>query len=771
VLKEIVAVKRDGKLLKAGMLPQSLSIPPSSRTTLQLSALGLQFNNFLETAWALKTIYLVTGRGNSFGSTFGPPPPEILEGQVHYEENSSINITYYNIETEYNFSFTNTINITGGEAYVAVNSYVLDKEGKILGGIENGQYFTSGLINPGDIPWDGAGVYQVPIWGYFLVPETTGKFTVHYSSKFGGGYLGSAKLQYIEVVAIYPPEWHSPGGSGSAPAPYMRYGTPTVRHGKTYNLLQPHTMSYPKTYTTRGRVIAEQTALTSTVTNTYKTGVGHNDWERGTDWIDVGSPVKPIEMKISLYDLRYYENYAEVSILDQQGNRIPLKLVSWSRGRYGGGCSVKDRIGYRVGYTIKCWKGADATVEIQASDFMSKFAVQYELDERATVEVYYEKEDVETRVYTATLPAPAEFASDYIHDNRSMTTVTWTSHETKIAEVEAEGSGEKWVEPEAERPLFLSIEVVEVHLPKRSEVKFSILDENGQPLKLENAPYYSCRYCKIYDDRLECRGNYYYSVTCKFKPAEPKNLTKFGVKYWDGTGPTIKVRYKEYSLEEDAFDKPVEKIVIEEREFGAGEWAGNDKKVHIYKTWEISYPNSLLQPIKVESWTSSRSTCGSTCPYSVKKKVVKLAEKGGGWYPALHIRAELEATTESKWCKVELHVRVTYKRAVYSPRPATPIVLDRIKLVQPLTLIKIDAPIVLINRVYYVDKNVQPPKPTSGGGRSPTIPAGCVVVASYCEERAPKKLWEEGGASMYVGEVICIYYYDCGFYTEVVIKK
>ena len=344
-LTQIVAIKRDGELLKAGMLPQTLAIPPSSRTTVELSALGLQFNSFLETAQTLKAAYLVTGRGNSFGSTFGPPPPEILEGNLHYEENSSINIIYYNVETKVNFTFTDTLNITGGDSYVAVNSYVFDKEGKILGGIENGQYFTSGLMDPYRIPWDGAGLYRVPIWAYFLVPGTTNEFTAYYSSDFGGGYLGKAKLQYIEVVAVYPPEWYSQGGSGSAPAPYMRYGTTTTENSRAYNLLQPYSMNYPKSYTTAGRIITEGSTTTSTVTNTYKTKVGHCDWERGTDWVDVGSPVKPIEMKISLYDLRYYENYAEVSILDQQGNRIPLKLVSYSRGRYGGGCSVKDSIG------------------------------------------------------------------------------------------------------------------------------------------------------------------------------------------------------------------------------------------------------------------------------------------------------------------------------------------------------------------------------------------------------------------------------------------
>ena len=763
MLKQIVAVKKDGGVLKAGMLPQSLSIPPSSKTTIQLSALGLQFNSFLDAVQTLKVAYLVTARGNSFGSTFGPPPPEILKGQIDYEENSSIEVIYYNVETEYNFSFTNLINITGREAYVAVNSYVLDKEGKILGGIENGQYFTSGLINPGDIPWDGAGVYQVPIWGYFLVPETTGKFTVHYSSKFGGGYLGSAKLQYIEVVAIYPPKWHSPGGQGSAPAPYMRYGTQTVKHGKTYNLLQPYTMNYPKTYMTRGRVITEQTALTFTATNTYKTKVGYADYERGTDWVDVGSPVKPVKMKVDCY-YKSRTNYVEVSILDERGKPIPLKLVGLRRGMSrSGGCWLVNR------YTVRCEEGAGADVEIQANGFMDKFAVKYEMYDRITIEVSYEEEDVETRVYTATLPAPAEFASDYIRDNQSMTTVTWASHETKSVEVEAEGSGVEWVEPAADRPLKLSIERIDAYVPPRKRVKFSILNEEGQPVKLDWAWPQYCPECRVKGDWVECRGDPWYPVRCKFKTVGQKDFTKFGIKYWDGTGAKVIAMYKEYSLEEEVFDEPVEEIVIEEKEFSVGEWAGSDKKVRVYGSWEISHPNSLFQPVKVESWTSSISPTGFACPYSVKKKVVKLVEKGGEWYPALHVKAELEATTESKHCKVELHVRVTYKRATYSPRPVTPIVLDRIKLVQPLELVKIDAPIVLINRIYYIDKDVQPPPPSGGGGRPPKIPAGCKVVRSYCEKHAPNLVREEGGLSLYAGDAVCVYYYECGFSVEVVV--
>ena len=663
VLRQLVAVKRDGGLLKAGMLPQELTIPPSSRTTVELSALGLQFNSFLEVAQTLKAAYLITGRGNSFGSTFGPPPPEILEGQPYYEENSSIDIIYYNVETQYNFSLTDTLNITGGEAYVVVNSYVFDKEGKILGGIENGLYFTSGLIEPGSIPWDGAGLYQVPIWGYFLVPDATREFYVHYSEQFGGGYVGKARLQYIEVVAVYPPEWHSPGGSGSAPAPYMRYGTITTLYGKPYSLLLPYTMNYPKAYTTAGRIITE-----------------------------------------------------------------------------------------------------------------------------------YMKEDEKTYAYTATLPVPVEHASGYLLENYTGTTAAVTSTSTTSTAksdsfTATEQPDVRWYQPSVGR--YLTIDYVELSVPRLAKIKLSILDENGQPVRLTRAGH--CPYCAVYDDRVECSTPYYIdgAARCSVKPAGSRTFTKFGIKYWDVVPgsvyyrgkfvtayPSVEVSYQEYILTEYvyAYEGPVKSIGIEEKVLSASETNGGDEVADIYASWEISYPDSLLYPIKVEAWADGRTPSGDACSrfhsFRVDKISAEVAEKDG-WYPSLHVRGELVAWSDYKYCIVTLYVKVTYARAVLAGMNVgqpTPIVIDRIKLVEPLSFIKIDAPIVLINRVYYIDKNVQPPPPSSGGGRSPVVPVGCVVVASYCESRAPEKLYEEERLSIYVGDVVCVYAYECNFQIEVVAK-
>ncbi|RLI29063.1 hypothetical protein DRO58_00760 [Candidatus Bathyarchaeota archaeon] len=790
MLKQIVAVKRDGGVLKAGMLPQSLSIPPSSKTTIRLSALGLQFNSFLDAAQTLKVAYLITARGNSFGSTFGPPPPEILEGQVDYEENSSIEIFYYNVETEYNFTFTDFLNITGGDAYIAVNSYVLDKEGKILGGIENGQYFTSGLINPGSIPWDGAGLYYAPIWGYFQVPEATEEFEVHYSDKFGGGYLGKARLQYIELIAIYPQEWYSLGSGATAPAPYMRYGEQTVENRRTYNLLLPYSMNYPRSYTTTGRILTERSTRTFTVTSKYETGVGYSDWEAGTKWIETGEPVKPIKMEISLHD-SLSENYAEISILNPQGIPIPLKLVSWSRGRYGGGCSVKYGIGYRVGYAIRCEKGADATVEIRASDFMDKFAIKYKMYDRVKVRVYYEKKYAKTHVYTATLPVPVGHAAGYIqtmNTEQTSTTVTWTTSrwtKEKSVSVSGEGSGEKKVG--REEGDYISINEIKIYVPQKGRIKVQILDQNGQPIRLKKAKY--CWRCSIHGDWVECNPPYYSGTSCYLKPAESKKLTEFTIKYWDAKGysyyygrkkinPYVRVSYRELIIDEYTyvFEGDAKTVRLEEKVLSAGEMTGGDHTADILASWEISYPDSLLYPIKVEYWASGRTPSGDSCSrfhsFKIKKIYAEIAEKDG-WYPALHVRGELVATSDYKYCNVRLYVKVLYARAILKKTNLggpTAIVIDRVKLVQPFELVKIDAPIVLINRIYYIDKDVQPPPPSSGGGKSPKIPAGCKVVKSYCEKRAPKLAYEEGGLSLYVGDAVCVYYYECGFELEAVVR-
>ena len=757
-LRQIVAVKRNGGVLKAGMLPQGLSIPPSSKTTVQLSALGLQFNSFLDAVQTLKVAYLVTARGNSFGSTFGPPPPEILEGQVEFEENSSIEVTYYSVSTLANFTFTNFLNLTGGEAYVAVNSYVVDKEGKVLGGIENGQYFTSRLIDPFSIPRDGAGVYRVPVWSYFLVPESTGSFSVRYSKEFGGGTLGDAKLQYIEVVAVYPPEWFSPGGSSSAPAYYMRYGIEDSKYGKTFTRLIPYPMEYPETLTASGRVITK-IATDKVFTHTFAESAGYGG-KGEKRCFGEGSLVRPLRTKLD-NDARYYA-YARLTIEDENGNAVPLKIVKWGRRMTTGQCYLENR-----GRTVVCRRGAYAEVEIQADEFMNKFCVSYYV-RSGSIQVSYEEKPKEGIQFVATLPAPVEFASDYIYDSESMTTVTWTSHQDKIVEVRAQGSGVEWVEPTADQALKLSIERIDAYVPPRKRVKFSILDEEGQPVKLDWAWLQYCPPCRVKGDWVECRGNPWYPVRCKFKTVGQKDFTKFGIKYWDGTGAKVIAMYKEYSLEEEVFDKPVEEIVIEEKEFSVGEWAGDDRVVHVYGSWEISEPNSLFKPIKVESWVVGWRPTGMSHCYSVKKKVVEIAENGDGWYPALHVRGELLATTSTRWCKAELHIKVTYKKAVYKPGSAQSVVIDRVKLVQPLDLVKIDAPIVLINRIYSVEKGIYPPKPSSGGGKSPTIPAGCKVVKSYCEKYAPNLAYKESGLSLYVGKAVCVYYYDCGFEVEVV---
>jgi len=418
VLRQLVAVDWSGGVVRAGLLPQEITLPPSSKTTIQLSALGLSYGSFIDAVRALRAVYLVTGRGNSFGSSFGPPPRELLEGQVNLHENSSFDVVYYVVSTQENFTFMNAINGTGGTAYVAVNTYVFDRAGELLGGMENGNRFSGGAIVADDIPLDGAGVYRVPIWSYFLVPKASSQFNIRFTDKsvYGQGYTGTARLSYVEVVGIYPREWFSAGGSASAPAPYMRCGVALTIAGKTYTGYYPYPMAYPRTQTASGQAVSQPGAVTYFAWASYSTARTTQQLppppSSGTQWIDVGSPVMPIKLRVS----KPCEgscgstccDWVKVRVLDENGNPIPLKVLS-SQGYCGledGGKSVKccDGPSYNCG---RSW----AEAEVQAAGFMRKFAIQYQTDgfgwEFMVIQVYYRRQASGSCVYAATLPAPA----------------------------------------------------------------------------------------------------------------------------------------------------------------------------------------------------------------------------------------------------------------------------------------------------------------------------------------------------------------------------
>jgi len=78
-------VARDGRILAAGKMGGSLDgirIPAGARIDLTPAHFGLSYSTFAEMAKAVKAIYVRTAEGNSFGSSYGPPPKMTADYQI-----------------------------------------------------------------------------------------------------------------------------------------------------------------------------------------------------------------------------------------------------------------------------------------------------------------------------------------------------------------------------------------------------------------------------------------------------------------------------------------------------------------------------------------------------------------------------------------------------------------------------------------------------------------------------------------------------------------
>jgi hypothetical protein len=77
ILTDYVVVARDGRILTAGKMGGSLGglrIPAGARVDLTPADFGLSYGTFAAMADEVKAIYIRTAEGNSFGSSYGPPP-------------------------------------------------------------------------------------------------------------------------------------------------------------------------------------------------------------------------------------------------------------------------------------------------------------------------------------------------------------------------------------------------------------------------------------------------------------------------------------------------------------------------------------------------------------------------------------------------------------------------------------------------------------------------------------------------------------------------
>jgi hypothetical protein len=294
ILTDYVVVSRRGEVLAAGKVGGSLSglrLEPGERVDMQPGDLGLSYARFAEMADAVKAIYFRTAEGNSFGSSYGPPPDDEARITYSFSTTRSYAIEIPSTTTSYSYSINGTFP-TLGEALVVKNVILVDRNGVVRGGATNGQRWSDGSFSPSRIMLSGrlsTGPDSVPMGGYYGVPD--------WGTDPDGSCLDIYKRddtcpQYIEVVEIHPREYFSPGGSATAQAYYARFAaetqvvwnqlearTYTVTAQRPVRMVQypygipgTYTMTAPmiatSTYTTRVPVTTTATYVTSTTTTT-----------------------------------------------------------------------------------------------------------------------------------------------------------------------------------------------------------------------------------------------------------------------------------------------------------------------------------------------------------------------------------------------------------------------------------------------------------------------------------------------------------------------
>jgi hypothetical protein len=293
ILTDYVVVARDGRILAAGKMGGSLGgvrIPAGARIDLTPADFGLSYSTFAEMADEMKAIYVRTAEGNSFGSSYGPPPKINPDYQLNISQSSQHIIVIGSTTTRYNFTFNGTLPTTG-DALVVKNVILVDPNGFVRGGVTAGNKWSDGSFAPNKIPDSVAAFTQtdvVPIGGYYAVPPfPTDFYCVYYYDYYPyyrliyGGfsvYSGcDTSPRYIEMVEFYPVEYYTPGSPVTAAAYYARFGgetqtvyNPDLDRMVTITAQRPMTVQYgygvPGTYPMMVPTIATSTYTTTVVT-------------------------------------------------------------------------------------------------------------------------------------------------------------------------------------------------------------------------------------------------------------------------------------------------------------------------------------------------------------------------------------------------------------------------------------------------------------------------------------------------------------------------
>jgi hypothetical protein len=234
ILTDYVVVARDGRVLAAGKMGGSLGgirIPAGARIDMTPADFGLSYGTFAAMADEVKAIYIRTAEGNSFGSSYGPPPKVSVDYQLSISQNTQHIIVVGSTTTRYNFTINGTLPILG-DALVVKNVILVDPNGFVRGGVTAGNKWSDGSFDPNKIPDSVAALTftdVVPINGYYAVRPFP---TIPGCEYYGNGFwvynpdmvCGEVKPQYIEMVEFYPVEYYTPGSPVAAPMYYARYG-------------------------------------------------------------------------------------------------------------------------------------------------------------------------------------------------------------------------------------------------------------------------------------------------------------------------------------------------------------------------------------------------------------------------------------------------------------------------------------------------------------------------------------------------------------------
>jgi hypothetical protein len=291
ILTDYVVVARNGRILAAGKMGGSLDgirIPAGARIDLTPADFGLSYGTFAALADEVKAIYIRTAEGNSFGSSYGPPPKINIDYQLKISQSSQHIIVIPTTTTRYNFTITGNLTLpTTGDAMVVKNVILVDRNGYVRGGVTAGNKWSDGSFDPNKIPDSLAAITRttdiVPIGGYYAVPPFPTDFYCYYSQGVFSVYSGcDTNPRYIEMVEFYPVEYYMPGSPVVAVAYYARFGgeTQTVYNpdlGSVVTITAQRSMTVQYGYGVPGvytqTVVATYTSQSGGVTRTYTTTI------------------------------------------------------------------------------------------------------------------------------------------------------------------------------------------------------------------------------------------------------------------------------------------------------------------------------------------------------------------------------------------------------------------------------------------------------------------------------------------------------------------